>query len=95
VKLVGVPKLKQRESAYETTHLCLKSFSAIGVAINTYDIDIVHRVTPRHAAGADGRPKPIVCTFTRRLARDQVMALRREVNKIIPKKNRSPGAGFY
>ncbi|XP_068717170.1 uncharacterized protein [Montipora capricornis] len=84
VKLVGVPELKQRESAYETSQLCLKIFSAIGVDIKTFDIDIAHRVTPRHAAGAEGRPKPIVCKFTRRLARDQVMALRREVTKIIP-----------
>ena len=52
--------------------------------IKTYDIDIAHRVTPRHAAGAEGLPKPIVCKFTRRLARDQIMALRREVTKIIP-----------
>ncbi|XP_068689659.1 uncharacterized protein [Montipora foliosa] len=84
VKLVGVPELKQRESAYETSQLCLKIFSAIGEDIKTYDIDIAHRVTPRHAAGAEGRRKPIVCKFTRRLARDQVMALRREVTKIIP-----------
>lgn len=84
VELVGVPELKQRESAYETSQLFLKFFNAIGVDIKTYDINIAHRVTPRHAAGAVGRPKPIGCKFTRRLARDQVMALRREVTKIIP-----------
>ena len=65
VKLVGVPELKQRESAYETSQLCLKICSAIGVDIKTYYIDIAHRVTPRHAAGAEGRPKPIVGTLSK------------------------------
>ena len=84
VELVGVPELKQRDSAHETSQLFLKFFSAIGVDIKTYDINMAHRVTPRHAAGAEGRPKPIVCKFTRRLTRDQVTALRREVTEIIP-----------
>ena len=54
VGLVGVPDLKQRESAYKTLQLFLKIFSAIGVVIKTNDINIAHRVTPRHAAGAEG-----------------------------------------
>ena len=50
--------------------------------VKSYDIDIAHRVTPPHAT--EGRPKPIVCKFTRRLAREQVLALRKEVTNIIP-----------
>ena len=54
----------------------------IGAELHPYDIDLAHRVTPRQAA--EGRPKPIVCKFTRRVSREQVMALRREVTKIDP-----------
>ena len=82
VKLVGVPEIKPRENASETSQLCLNIFNAIGVEIHPYDIDLAHRVTPRQAA--EGRPKPIVCKFTRRVSREQVMALRREVTKIVP-----------
>ena len=82
VKLVGVPELNQRESAYDTTELCIRIFNAIGVDVKTYDIDIAHRVAPRRAA--EGRPKPIICKFIRRIAREQVMALRREITKINP-----------
>ena len=45
-------------------------------------MDLAHRVTPRQAA--EGRLKPTVCKFTRRVSREQVMALRREVTKIDP-----------
>ena len=82
VKLVGVPETKPRENASETSQLCLNIFNAIGAEIRPYDIDLAHRVIPRPAA--EGRPKPIVCKFTRRLTREQVMALRREVTKIEP-----------
>ncbi|XP_068685066.1 uncharacterized protein [Montipora foliosa] len=64
IKLVGVPELKQRESADETLQLCIRIFSSI--------------------AAEDGWPKPIICKFTRRIARDRVMASRREVTKINP-----------
>ena len=41
----------------------LNIFCTIGAEIHPYDIDLAHRVTPRQAA--EGRPKPIVCKFTR------------------------------
>ena len=50
--------------------------------VTTYDNDIAHRVAPRYAA--EGRPKPIVRKFSRRLAREQVTALRWRVTNIIP-----------
>ena len=58
VKLVGVPEIKPRENASETSQLRLNIFNAIGAEIYPYDIDLAHRVTPRQAA--EGRPKPIV-----------------------------------
>ena len=63
--------------------------------IKTCDIDIPHRVTLCHAAGAEGRSKPIVCKFTRRIARDQVLAFRREVTKIIPSSIALLGAKIF
>ena len=73
VMLVGVPEIKPRENASETSQLCLNIFNAIGAEIHPYDIDLAHRVTLRQAA--EGRPKPIACKFTRRVSREQVMAL--------------------
>ena len=82
VKLVGVPEIKPRENESETSQLCLNIFNTIGAEIHPYDIDFAHRITPRQAP--EGHPKPIVCKFNRRITREQVMALRREVTKIHP-----------
>ena len=62
--------------------LCLRIFNGIVVEVKPYDIDISHRITPRHAT--EGRPKPIICKFTRRITREQVTVSRKEVNKINP-----------
>ena len=40
VKLVGVPQIKPRENASETSRLCLNIFDAIGAEIHPYDIDL-------------------------------------------------------
>ena len=82
IKLVGVPEVKQRESAGDTLQLCMRIFNKIGAEIHPYDLDIAHRVPSRNTS--DGRPKPIICKFTRRIARESVMAARREINKIAP-----------
>ena len=82
IKLVGVPEVKQRESAGDTLELCMRIFNKIGAEIHPYDLDIAHRVPSRNTS--DGRPKPIICKFTRRIARESVMAARREVNRIVP-----------
>ena len=58
----------------------MRIFSSIGAEIHPYDLDIARRVPFRNAS--DGRPKPIICKFTRRIARDRVMASRREVTRI-------------
>ena len=85
-KLVGVEEIKLPENASETSQLCVNICFVLGVEIHPYDINFAHRrVTPRQAA--EGRPKPIVCKFTRRVTREQVVALRREVTKIDPASN--------
>lgn len=79
LKIVGVPQIKENESAHETTNLCLKMFSTLGNDISALEIDIAHRVQQRNAVtdnGRPARPNPIVCKFTRRLTRDTVLASR-------------------
>ena len=79
LQIVGVPQIKESESAYETTNLCLKMFSALGNDISALKIDIAHRVQQQGAVTNNGRPtrpNPIVCKFTRRLTRDTIFALR-------------------
>ena len=49
--------------------------------ITFQDIDIAHRVPLRSAGNL---PKPIICKFTRRLARELVMARRKDACKSIP-----------
>jgi len=42
VKLLGIPELKPRESAVETTELCVRIFNAIAANTTVRDIDIAH-----------------------------------------------------
>ena len=79
---MGVPEVKQRESAGDTLELCMRIFHKIGAEIHPYNLDIAHRVPSRNTS--DGRLTPIICIFTRRIARASVMAARREVNRIVP-----------
>ena len=62
-----------------STALCLKFFKAVGVEISCYDIDIGHRVPKRNAIPG---PRPIVCKFTRRIIREQVMNNRNDAFKV-------------
>lgn len=50
LKLVGFPELEPRENAFQTLQLCSVIYIAIEVHVKPYDIDIAHRMTPRHAA---------------------------------------------
>ena len=87
LKIVGVPLVNENESAEDTANLCLKLFSALGNDISVYDIDIAHRVPQRNAAIDNGRrrqPNAIVCKFTRRMARDKVLASRRNTSQLTP-----------
>ena len=82
VKLLGIPELETDETALKTSLLCSKIFREMDAEISIQDIDIAHRVNPRKQV--PNRPRPIVCKFTRRLAREQIMRRRREISKVIP-----------
>ena len=72
-------ELYEHESAKDTAKLCLEIFKAIGASeLPSQDIDIAHRVQSRSDIG----PKPIICKFVRRLAKENVMNHRREVESI-------------
>ena len=72
-------ELYEHESAKDTAKLCLEIFKAIGASeLPGQDIDIAHRVQSRSDIG----PKPIICKFVRRLAKENVMNHRREVESI-------------
>ena len=78
LKIVGLPTVAERESPQQTANICLKLFAALGVEnVSLSDIDIVHRVPSRVASN---RPNAIICKFVRRLAKENVMANRRNVN---------------
>ena len=80
VKLLAVHDLGDSESAVDTSELFVKLFNSMGAQVSINDIDIAHRV-PFHDTTRGG-PKPIICKFTRRLARNQVMAVGKEARKV-------------
>ena len=85
LKIVGVPQINENESAQDTANLCQKLFSALGNDISVFDIDIAHRVPQRNATTDNGRrrqPNAIICKFTRRMARDKVLASRRNTTQL-------------
>ena len=79
---MGVPELKPKESAIETSQLCEQIFKAMGVNASILVIDIAHRVATRNPNS--NQAKPIVCKFVRRLTREQVMIKKQEMRKIDP-----------
>lgn len=81
IKIVGLPELNTQETAMGTSKLCAKLFTEMGTSITLQDIDIAHRV-PLRSAG--NRPKPIICKFTRRIAKETVMAVRKDACKSNP-----------
>ena len=69
--------------AETTTQLSLKLFHAIGAeGVTKNGIDIVHRVNSRRSDSH--YPRPIVCKFIRRLAKEEVMAHRNETSNLNP-----------
>ena len=79
VKIVGLPEIKASESASDTTTLCLSLFQAAGVEISIQDIDIAHRIPTRNATSS---LRPVVCKFTRRIAKEKVMNVRKDACKV-------------
>ena len=82
VKMLGMPESSSNETAAETSQLCVDLFNAVGANVSIADIDIAHRVKPQRSNSR--QPKPIVCKFVCRLAREQVMAVRQNIKKIDP-----------
>ena len=74
IKLMGVPELKSKETAIETSQLCEQIFKAMGVNASLQNIDTAHRVATRNPDS--NQAKPIICKFVRRLAREQVMLIK-------------------
>lgn len=90
LKITEVPQLKAKETAEETTQLCLKIFSKMGVDVKDSDIDIAHRVpkrTQQHGRRRDSRVQgnnPIICKFVRRVVKERVLAARANINRLNP-----------
>ena len=83
VKIIGLPEQDEHESAETTTQLCLKHFHSIGAeGVTKHDIDITHRVISRRSDSH--YPRPIVCKFIRRLAKEEVMAHHNETSILNP-----------
>ena len=83
LKIVGVPQTNEKETAEETTSLCLKIFTKIGVDVGETDIDIAHKIPTRKQNGRRGqRNNVIVCKFVRRMVRERVLAARANTNRL-------------
>ena len=80
IKILRVPELKVNEDAPETSNLCVNLFNRMGANITINNIDIAHRVSFRDSSHSE--PKPIICKFVRRLARNNIMAVRREASSV-------------
>lgn len=78
IKILGIPKIQDGETAEETASICLKLFNELGAKVNDNDIDIAHRLQSRNGSNNPA----IVCKFTRRLAKESVMSKRREIRNV-------------
>ncbi|XP_029201286.2 uncharacterized protein LOC114965747 [Acropora millepora] len=79
VKILGVQECVSNKSALQTSNLCVAIFNKMGAEVSLTDIDIAHRVRPRNPSN---RPKPIICKFIRRLAREEVMKRRTAISLV-------------
>ena len=82
IKILGVPELKVNEDASETSNLCVNLIGRMGADITINDIDIAH-IYVSFRDSSHSEPKPIICKFVRRLARNNAaMAVRREASSV-------------
>ena len=90
LKLVGVPQTDPDEKTSDTVNLCLTVFSGIGADVSASDIDIAHRVPTRNQNGRRRQASQllsnpsIICKFTWRIIRDDVLSKRRSSNRLLP-----------
>ena len=78
LKLLGVPQVEEKETAKQSVDICLKLFKEMGIKVLEFDIDIAHRISNKNKS----IPAPIVCKFTRRLTKEEILKQKKEVNKI-------------
>ena len=81
--IVGIRELHNKESAVESSELCLKLFNDIGAEVTWQDIDYAHSLKE----DSDCWPLPdypIIRTFTRTLARDSVLSKGKDACKADP-----------
>ena len=83
VKINGIPQaIDLNETAEDTADICIKLFHNIGATnVTAQDIDIAHRILTR---GDTHRPNSIICKFTRRLEKENVMSRKNETMKLTP-----------
>ena len=81
LKIIGVPEISTKESSEQSSDICVKLFNVMGAKVSIHDIDIAHRI-PVRKVESQGKPKPIICKFIRRLAKESVMKLRRQTGNI-------------
>ena len=81
LKVVGIPGLHDTESAVESSERCLKLFNDTGAEVTWQEIDYAH-IVPKRTATAG--PRPIICKFTRRLAKDSVLSKSKDACKADP-----------
>jgi chromosome segregation ATPase len=75
IKILGLSERSERESAIETSSMCVDLFKSIGADVNLSDIDNAHCVPSRRQ---DGKPHPIICKFAHRIAKEIVMNRRKQ-----------------
>lgn len=78
IKILGVPQVDRNESAEESISICLKLFKEIDAKVDEKDIDIAHRTANRN----QDIPSPIICKFTRRIAKESVMSKRKGLSDV-------------
>ena len=83
IKIVGVPEKSPEETAWDTSDLCVALFKEMGAEINIHDIDTVQRTA--RGRDSDG-PRPIMCKFVRRLARESVISAQQQTCNVNPVK---------
>ena len=79
VKIVGLPEMALRESAFATTSLSINLLRPSGMDLNKQDVNLAHRVPTRQATTG---PRPVTCNFTRRIVKEEVINLRKEACKV-------------
>ena len=79
IRIIGLPESEMQKSASKTVSPCINLFKAAGMEISNQDIDIAHLIPTRTATSG---PLPIVCKFTRRIVKEQVMNSRNEACKV-------------